>query len=125
VKVAYDDRGNITEWVYLDADGSPVVTNDGYHRKTALYDPFSNEIEEEYFGNSGEPVGFGADPLNGYAGYHKKRYPTIYAAIRPKSLTSISRIIPLRATKNSRAWSRNMTAGTMSSNASTTVRINS
>jgi hypothetical protein len=57
-----DRFGNAVAAAQFGPDGAPVISRDGFHRRTAVYDARGNRVDARSFGVEGEPV---AD-RNGY-----------------------------------------------------------
>src|SRR5207248_6868322 len=49
-RLRYDDRGNMIDLLYLDADGRPQLQPDGYSRVTCRYDDRGRVVGEAYLG---------------------------------------------------------------------------
>ena len=55
-RMKYDEKGNLIEKKYFDANGNSVISADGYATVTREYDEKGNLIEEKYFDTNGNPV---------------------------------------------------------------------
>lgn len=56
VKCLYDERGNITEQTYWDANGKPAIDAQKTHHRIKRYDERNNYIYEKNLGKDGKPI---------------------------------------------------------------------
>lgn len=56
LNVKYDERGNITEQVYLDVNGNPAYDSQKTHKRIKKYDERNNNIYEKNLGKDGKPI---------------------------------------------------------------------
>ena len=52
-RLKYDERDNVTERSYFNANGAPTVCESGYHKVVMKYNSNNLCVQEEYYGTSG------------------------------------------------------------------------
>jgi YD repeat-containing protein len=66
-RMAYDERWNLTNGLYLGTNGLPILTKSGYSSINARWDDNGNKIEIAYFDARGDPT------IDQSQGSHKAR----------------------------------------------------
>lgn len=52
-RLKYDERDNVTERSYFNANGAPTVCESGYHKVVMKYNSNNLCVQEEYYGTNG------------------------------------------------------------------------
>ncbi len=55
-RLKYNERDQVIEWAYFDAEGKPAQHKDGHHRSKHTFDDQNRQVEWAYFDRDGKPT---------------------------------------------------------------------